>query len=325
MIYSENDAIDQMDQWGREEVPFFFIIDFEMKKIQLFNLDDNSPKDISFVFPGYSLNADQNLLKKQFYFKKSPISIKKYKTAFNKVIDEILQGNSFLVNLTFSTPIETKLTLQEIFNFSNARYKLFLKDSFVVFSPETFITIKDGFVNSFPMKGTIKATIANAQNVILSSIKETAEHNTIVDLIRNDLSLISSDVTVKRFRYIEKINTNQGEILQVSSEISGKLPHNYHQKIGTILFKLLPAGSVSGAPKKKTIDIIHEVEKEPRGYYTGVCGYFDGISLDSAVMIRYIEKDKDGLRFRSGGGITCNSILEDEYNELIDKVYVSFN
>ncbi|MFZ1573367.1 MAG: chorismate-binding protein, partial [Candidatus Kapaibacterium sp.] len=94
--------------------------------------------------------------------------------------------------------------------------------------------------------------------------------------------------------------------------------------IGDTLISLLPAGSISGAPKKKTLEIINKVEKYKRGYYTGVFGYFDGVNLESSVMIRFIEKTSKGLIFKSGGGITFLSEAYKEYNELIDKVYVPF-
>jgi len=85
---------------------------------------------------------------------------------------------------------------------------------------------------------------------------------------------------------------------------------------------LLPAGSVTGAPKKKTVEIIRETENYDRGYYTGICGYFDGSRLDSGVMIRFIEKNENGTIFKSGGGLTVYSDPEREYREMIDKVYV---
>jgi len=85
---------------------------------------------------------------------------------------------------------------------------------------------------------------------------------------------------------------------------------------------LLPAGSVSGAPKPKTITIIAQAEQEKRGYYTGIFGYFDGTKLDSGVMIRFIEQADNQLYYRSGGGITTQSDAQTEYQEAIDKVYV---
>ena len=84
----------------------------------------------------------------------------------------------------------------------------------------------------------------------------------------------------------------------------------------------MPAGSISGAPKEKTVQIIQQAENQPRGYYTGVFGIFDGESLQSAVAIRFIEQTDNGLVFRSGGGITVQSDVQEEYRELIQKVYV---
>ena len=92
--------------------------------------------------------------------------------------------------------------------------------------------------------------------------------------------------------------------------------------MGEIIWNLLPAGSISGAPKTKTIDIIQSVEERQRGYYTGVYGYFDGENLDSAVAIRYIEQEDNALYYWSGGGITAYSKIEEEYQELKDKIYV---
>jgi para-aminobenzoate synthetase component 1 len=233
-------------------------------------------------------------------------------------------GDSFLLNLTFPTEIETNLKLKEIYFRSNAKYKLLYKDKFVVFSPEPFIRINDNVISSFPMKGTIDATIKDAEKILLESEKEKSEHNTIVDLIRNDLSMVAEKVSVKRFRYVEKIKTIDKELLQTSSEISGELPKNWKGNIGDIIFRLLPAGSISGAPKKRTCEIIKNAENYDRGYFTGIFGYFDGKSLDSAVMIRYIEKQGDKMFFKSGGGITSMSKAKEEYEELIDKVYLPF-
>jgi para-aminobenzoate synthetase component 1 len=158
--------------------------------------------------------------------------------------------------------------------------------------------------------------------VILNDEKEEAEHNTIVDLIRNDLSKVAENVVVTRYRYIDRIKSGSSELLQVSSEISGSLKEGYENNLGDVIGCLLPAGSVTGAPKKETIRIIRESENFKRGWYTGVFGVFDGKSLDSAVMIRFIEKKSDKFFFRSGGGITYLSDPVKEYDELISKVYV---
>jgi para-aminobenzoate synthetase component 1 len=256
---------------------------------------------------------------------KQPVDYNKYEHAFNIVHRNLVAGNSYLTNLTFPTEIELNLTLTEIYLRSDkARYRLLFDNQFVVFSPEIFVQIENGKISSFPMKGTIDASIPGAGQIILNDPKETAEHNTIVDLIRNDMNMVATDVIVDRFRYIEQIQTHEKTLLQVSSEISGKLPAGYNAVLGDIFQKLLPAGSISGAPKKKTVSIIKEAEGYSRGFYTGIVGYFDGKKLDSGVMIRFIRNDNGKLFFCSGGGITIHSNPHSEYQELIDKVYVPF-
>lgn len=109
----------------------------------------------------------------------------------------------------------------------------------------------------------------------MSDKKEAAEHATIVDLIRNDLSRVAEHVRVDKYRYIDVLHTNKGNILQASSEISGKLPTDYQKHIGNILDAMLPAGSITGAPKDKTMEIIHEAEGYDRGFYTGIMGIYN--------------------------------------------------
>jgi para-aminobenzoate synthetase component 1 len=241
---------------------------------------------------------------------------------FQEVIRELKYGNSFLLNLAARHKFLTDANLRDIYIASEAKYKLLYKNKFVVFSPESFVQIKNGQISSFPMKGTIDASIPQAEQIILNDKKEKAEHNTIVDLIRNDLSIVAKNVKVKRFRYIDKIESKNSTLLQVSSEITGDLPDDYMESLGDIIFKLLPAGSISGAPKPKTLEIINRVEEYNRSYYTGVAGIFDGEHLDTFVLIRYIENDNGQFYYRSGGGITAMSDQESEYQEMINKIYV---
>ena len=134
--------------------------------------------------------------------------------------------------------------------------------------------------------------------------------------------MVAKKVKVNKFRYIDEIFNYNSSLFQVSSEIEGDLDYNWQSKLGDFLWSILPAGSVSGAPKNKTLEIIKSVELDERGYYSGIYGYFDGERLDSAVNIRYIEKTNSGLLYRSGGGITSNSNFDDEFDELIKKIYV---
>lgn len=259
-----------------------------------------------------------------FCFAKQPVPFDTYLKKFNHVVKNLKAGNSFLVNLSVPTPIETNLSLKAIFSMSIAPYRFWLKDQFVCFSPEIFVKVKNNRISSFPMKGTIDASVPQAEQKILNDPKEAAEHATIVDLIRNDISMVAEKVWVERYRYIEPIETHQKTLLQVSSEIAGILPEAFDGAYGDLLSKLLPAGSISGAPKPSTLKIIEEAEAYERGYYTGVMGYFDGTNFESAVMIRFIENQEGKLVFKSGGGITARSEAQSEYQELIDKVYLPF-
>ena len=316
------DVLVKMNTLGQESVPFLFIIDFEMKKPLVYPLNDINQNKIQYDI-GEQTNAQlSQSIKTKFRLGKEPVSFEKYRKAFEFVQDNQRNGNSYLTNLTFPTEIKIDIGLKQIFDISRAKYKLWLDDAFVVFSPETFVKIQNQKIFSHPMKGTIDASIPNAKEKILNDAKEMAEHNTIVDLIRNDLSMVSTNVEVTKFRYVDYLRTSEKDLLQVSSEICGDLPDDYSSGIGDIITTLLPAGSISGAPKKKTVEIIQEAEQQKRGYYTGIAGIFDGKNLDSFVMIRFIEKSGNRFFYRSGGGITARSDAKKEYNELIDKVYV---
>ncbi len=313
----------EMNKLGKQGVPFLFIIDFLSLEPYVIPLKDISTEEILFQIDDIrNFEGSKNDQDEEIIFSAFPVSKDRYQKAFQKVMHHLQRGDSYLLNLTMSVKLKTNQSLEQIFHRSNARYKLWFKDRFTVFSPETFVRIEDGMIHAHPMKGTIDATIPEAMQKLLNDEKELAEHYTIVDLLRNDLSMVAENVRVDRFRYVEEIHSKAGRILQTSSHISGKLPSNYADHIGDIITKLLPAGSISGAPKKRTVEIILEAEGYERGFYTGIFGVFDGISLNSAVMIRFVEQTTDGLIFKAGGGITVNSKCEDEYAELMQKVYL---
>ena len=315
-------ARDKINKLAQANEAFMFLIDFEMENIKIWE-SDQIPSDILYQLGPFSNVTSYNLAEKELAIQRiKPYSSKRYKKAFARVQEEINYGNSFLLNLTGKSQIFTPYSLEEIFFLSRAPYKLYYQNQFVFFSPESFIKIHDNVITSYPMKGTIDADLENAQELILADKKESSEHNTIVDLIRNDMSQYAKNVHVSKFRYIDKIKTAEKNLLQVSSEIKGELPPGYKNNLGDIILSQLPAGSISGAPKPKTIEIIKEVENEKRGYYTGVAGYYDGSVLDSCVMIRFIEKTNDRYYYRSGGGITFMSEADKEYKELLQKIYV---
>jgi para-aminobenzoate synthetase component 1 len=313
-------TINKMNEWGAKGMPFAFLIDFDFRNPLL--LDVNNASHLLWQTPEAKNYQSQEYVAKTLKWTVDPVVYEVYEKAFLKVQEHIQMGDTYLLNLTMPTHVKTNLSIEEIFHLSNAPYKIWLKDQFVCFSPEIFVRIKDGLISSFPMKGTIDASFENADQQLLNDEKEVAEHHTIVDLIRNDLSMVATDVTVERLMYLDRIHTNKGDLLQMSSKVTGKLPLDYQSQIGTLIALLLPAGSICGAPKAKTVEIIKSVEPTDRQYYTGVFGIFDGENLDSCVLIRYIEQSKEGLIFKSGGGITFLSNCDSEYNELIQKVYV---
>ncbi len=312
----------RMNALGQARIPFLFVIDFEQRQPLVLPLSEVNPRELRYDFRGVSNGLPNHWSDQQLTLERSWLGADLYRRSFNYVQQQLQRGNSFLVNLTFPTEIRINLSLLDLFCRSQAPYKLWWNDAFVVFSPESFVRIANGQISTYPMKGTIDATLPNAEHQIRHDPKEMAEHATIVDLLRNDLSRHATGVRVERFRYVEEVATARAPLLQVSSEIVGTLSSDYQRHLGDLLDDLLPAGSVSGAPKPKTLQIIREAELGPRGYYTGVMGYFDGATLDSGVMIRFIERAGDRYFYRSGGGITARSVLEAEYQELHDKVYV---
>lgn len=313
------DWVHQMNAYGRSGTPFLFILDFDLSQPLVIPLADLPQHGIR-----YAIGSDGNdrSASKQITLQKKPVAYQAYEIAFLEVMQAIQAGDTYLLNLCFATPVRGLNSLEEIFGIAQAPYKLLYPEHFVVFSPEQFVSIEAGVIRTFPMKGTIDASLPNAEATLLNDIKEQEEHATVVDLLRNDLSIVAREVTVERYRYITAINTAGKTLLQCSSAISGRLPDDYQSHLGDIMQSLLPAGSVTGAPKRKTVELIREIEPEPRHYYTGVFGVFDGQTLDSAVMIRMIEVRADGYYYRSGGGITYQSKAQQEYQEMIDKVYV---
>lgn len=312
----------RMDELSQKKVPFFFMTDFLCKQVLVFTEKELENSGLLIDFQIFSNAGAKDEFKKIITLKTFPESLESFKKGFDEVQNNLKSGNSYLTNYTRKTEIETNLTLEEIFCHSQAKYKVLFKDFFVFFSPETFVRIQGDRIFTYPMKGTIDASLDNAAEVLKNDPKEKAEHYTVVDLLRNDLSMVADDVKVNKFQFIDFLKTKQKDLYAMSSEISGTVKPEFRGKTGSLLEKILPAGSILGAPKPRTLEIILEAEGFDRGFYTGVCGWFDGENLDSCVMIRFIEKENGKLFFKSGGGITHMSKLEDEYEEMKNKIYV---
>lgn len=324
MKYINSDQIRTgINKAAAKQTPFFFIIDYEMSEGLLIE-NPKTQSEVLFHFNGIDNTHLLTTKSQKAKMNISPISIKEYSSKFKIVENGLKSGNIDVVNLTLKTPISTNIDCREIFLRSQSPYRVYVPEKFVCFSPERFIKIEDGRISSNPMKGTIDASIDNAEQTILNDPKEIAELTTTTQLIVEELKSIAQHVKVKRCRYIDRIEQSNKTILQVSSEIEGDLPKDYLLRMGDILFSLLPAGSVTGSPKTKAKEYIKLAEDQPRGYYCGIAGYFDGRSLDTAVLIRFIEINNDNMYFRSGGGITSESICKKEYQEALDKIYLPF-
>ena len=380
----KQEIIDKINRLASQDEPFLFVINYQGDKAFIRQLSDINPEECLFDFEGRGNFSDEmkNNSEKiaEISWQIAPPLYEDYERSFDIVKNNIMAGNSYLTNLTCKVPVNCNLSLEDIFNQAKGKYKLLLRrkrnqaedkaqqkeeeaqnkadkkeenieeisNPFVCFSPETFVRIKNGRIYSYPMKGTLDASLPDAEKQLMEDRKEAAEHATIVDLIRNDLSRVAENVRVDKYRYIDVLHTNKGDILQTSSEISGSLPEDYRQHLGEILDAQLPAGSITGAPKDKTIQIIHEAEGYDRGFYTGIMGIYDEGELNSAVMIRFIEeenspvdfeadgeknfkanegkepKDSRELYFKAGGGITSKSDCRREYEEVIQKIYLPF-
>jgi para-aminobenzoate synthetase component 1 len=313
---------DLMDELSLKKVPFFFMVDFLLEKVEVFQENEIEEESLLIDFHNFKNIKTTEAENAEIELKILSESAEIYRKGFDFVQENLRQGNSYLTNYTVKSEIAINLTLKEIFYHSKAKYKVWYNDEFVFFSPETFVEIIDDQIYTHPMKGTIEASIENAVEILKNDVKEKAEHFTVVDLLRNDLSMVADEVQVDEFQRIDFIKTQQKDLYAMSSKISGKLKPEFQNKIGTVMKTLLPAGSILGAPKPKTLEIIVEAENYDRGFYTGVCGWFDGENLDSCVMIRFIEKENGKLFFKSGGGITHLSKFADEYQEMKNKIYV---
>ena len=304
-----------LNDFGQQRTPCLFIIDYKGENGQVFPLSE-LPSDIQFSF-SEEKKADATPIP----IKKHPVAYPEFEKAFNKVHSHLKNGDTELVNLTFATEISA-VSLPEVYRNASAKYKILYKNDWVCFSPEIFVKIEDNLIKTYPMKGTISATIPDAEATLLHNEKEIDEHHKVVRLLSDDLQKVATNVHTTRFRYVDVIKKSTGDLLQTSSEIVGELPANWQEHLGDLLAAMLPAGSIAGAPKEKSVAVIDEAETYERGFYTGIAGVFNGKTVDSFVLIRFIERIGDRYFYKSGAGITAQSQPLNEYNEIIEKIYI---
>lgn len=188
-------------------------------------------------------------------------------------------------------------------------------------SPETLVKLNDGTLYTFPLAGTRPRgkTIEEddfLEKDLLSDEKECAEHNMLVDLGRNDIGKISEfgSVKVQKYMSIEKFS----HVMHIGSTVQGSIREEYDAV--SAVDAILPAGTLSGAPKIRACEIIDELENIKRGIYGGAVGYIDfNGNLETCIAIRFAFKKNGKVFSQSGGGIVADSIPENEYEETINK------
>ena len=188
-------------------------------------------------------------------------------------------------------------------------------------SPETLVKLENGILHTFPLAGTRPRGKTfdddkRLERELLSDEKELAEHNMLVDLGRNDLGKISKfgSVQVEKLHSIERYS----HVMHIGSVVRGKIRENFDAL--NAIEAVLPAGTLSGAPKIRACQLIGELEKNKRGIYGGAIGYIDFAgNMDTCIAIRIIYKKNGKIFVRSGAGIVADSVAEKEFDECMNK------
>ncbi|HCC03193.1 MAG TPA: anthranilate synthase component I, partial [Ruminococcaceae bacterium] len=188
-------------------------------------------------------------------------------------------------------------------------------------SPETLVKLDNGVLQTFPLagsrpRGETEEQDRQLEHDLLTDPKELAEHNMLVDLGRNDLGRISEFGSVKVERHLQVLRFSH--IMHLGSTVTGTIKDGFTAP--DVIGSVLPAGTLSGAPKFRACQIINELENNRRGIYGGAIGYLDFTgNLDTCIAIRIAFKKNGKVFVRSGAGIVADSIPEQEYQECINK------
>ena len=194
-------------------------------------------------------------------------------------------------------------------------------------SPETLVKLEDGVLHTFPLAGTrprgkTEAEDRELEEELLQDEKELAEHNMLVDLGRNDLGRISKFGTVK----VEKLHCIErfSHVMHIGSTVRGEIRED--KDALDAIEAVLPAGTLSGAPKIRACQLIGELENNKRGIYGGAIGYIDFTgNMDTCIAIRLAYKKNGTVFVRSGAGIVADSDPEKEFDECMNKAMASLS
>ncbi|MCH2039981.1 MAG: anthranilate synthase component I family protein [Saccharospirillaceae bacterium] len=251
-----------------------------------------------------------------------------YTRAFNQVQNYLNSGDCYQINLTLPFHCRNDLTEKSpyplIKQFRPAFGGYMKTKGLTLFSvsPERFIQIDGDRIETKPIKGTLpRGTTSELDRKLMQQLaasnKNKAENLMIVDLLRNDLSRSAEphSVTVEKLFELESHANVHHLVSTISARKSADKSHL------DVILDAFPGGSITGAPKKRAMEIIEELEIKPRGLYCGSLGYFDDAGhSDFNILIRSIVATKEGAECWGGGGVTVDSTADDEYQEIMDKV-----
>lgn len=292
----------------------------KIKRIEK-ELKKDTPSSKNKKYNTASLGVTSNFKKDDF--KKAVLKAKEY-IARGDIIQTVL-SQRFKIPLK-NEPIEVYRALRSI-NPSPYMYYLKLKDFYIIgSSPEVFVRCEDGVVSVRPIAGTRKRGKSEKEDAaliknLLNDAKERAEHIMLVDLGRNDIGRVcqSGSVKLNQLMTIEKYS----HVLHIVSEVKGLLRKD--KNIFDLIRATFPAGTVSGAPKIRAMEIIDELEPAKRGPYAGAVGYFSfSGNLDSCITIRTILVKNKLAYIQAGAGLVADSVPEKEYEETINKAQAMF-
>ncbi|MDR3156599.1 MAG: aminodeoxychorismate synthase component I [Lactobacillales bacterium] len=322
------DALKKIEKY-RKNYYLLGYIRYEVKNIFLNkNINSKLPLLYFVIFKDYKLFKPE--IKNTFALKILPtITFDEYSKNIKKIKYEISEGNTYEVNYTFDFDIEFDgdefALYQYLLQKQNTPYTTFIENKFdtlLSFSPELFFSIENNHIITKPMKGTIKRgknKIEDAKNIdfLKKDIKNRAENIMIVDLLRNDLGRIAKPGSIKTTRLFD-IETHP-TLHQMTSQIEADLENDI--SLFKIFEALFPCGSITGAPKISTMNIIDTIEKGTRNIYCGAIGFITPKRYEFSVPIRILQKsifDKS-FKYRAGGAIVQDSTAQNEWLEVKTK------
>ena len=320
--FNNKDFFLALDEIEKLKNDFYLVgyISYQAKDIFL-NKEISSKKPLLYfeVHKNYNDFTLEEPNKNADLFLKENITFEEYKKDIEEIKNLISNGTTYEVNYTYSNDVFTNsegynLFLNLIKN-QKTKYCAYIKNDFeeiLSFSPELFFKIENNKIITKPMKGTVKRKGEDEKeiNFLKNDVKNLAENTMIVDLLRNDLSKIknSKNITVDKLFEVETHKT----LHQMTSTISASLDEI---NLKDILSSIFPCGSITGAPKVSTMEIIDKIERYKRNIYCGAIGLIHKEKMEFSVPIRILEKKENKFQFYQGGAIVWKSDVLDEWEE----------